>query len=340
MKAFHLASIALLLSPLTSVGPRADELKRERLPADVDFVLHLDLEGLMRTELWRMVQESADGEFKIDDIDAELGDFRTRFGIDPLTDVKAVTLYKFKSEEDPTVCLISTTSKIDLALTVAQKEPSYAKVSARGIELHTWRHEDDGQDETMCAYLHVLKNGERLVVLSSNKDCALRAARVLRGEQPNQTSGAAVLEVNPNPGSFLYFAAANLAQLDEFSPASEVFGLAQGIQVDLGEAGGFLNAHMSVLTDSPENARNISDVAQGLIALGSLAGSELGPVLELLRALRINISGSLVRVDFSFGVRRLVEILQFIDDESHEDHGDDWDDDGDDDDDDEENEPR
>ena len=94
---------------------------------------------------------------------------------------------------------------------------------------------------------------------------------------------------------------------------------------------------MSVITDSPENARNISDVAQGLIALGSLAGNELGPVLEIVRALRINLHGSEVTVDFSFGVRRLVEILQSVDDESHEDHGDD---DEEEDEDDDEGEPR
>jgi len=317
MKTLLLLTAALLFPP----GSRPDELRRERLPADVDFVVHLDFEGLQRTELWRHVKESSGAELEIEDFDEEFGEFKERFGLDPFTDVRAVTLYKMESEEDPTVALFSTTAKIDQALAAGQKEPGYARIREGGIELHTWQHHDDGQDETVCAYIHVLRGDERVAVLASNKESALRAARVLRGEQPNHAAGGSLLTLNPAPGSFLYLAAANISQLDEFSPASQVFGLAQGIQVDLGEAGGFLQAHMGVATDSPENARNVSDVVQGLIALGSLAGGELGPALELLRAVRLNTRGSLVTVDFSFGVQRLIEILETVHDGDEGDDG-------------------
>jgi len=303
--------------------PAGDELKRERLPADVDFVMHFDFEGFKQTELWKEVSTDLDqAELKADL--GDLDDLRTRFGIDPLTDVRAVTLFKVKSEEDPTVVLFSTTDKIDAALKNFQKEPGYARLNEGGIELHTWKTDDDGKDETVCAYVHSGANGERVVVLASNKESALRSARVLRGEAPNHANAGTLLSITPAHGSFLYVAAAEIPHLDEFTPASQVFGLAHGIQVDLGEAGGFLRGHMGVTTKSPQDALDVSNVVNGLMSIVRLAGAEAGEALELLNGLRLNTRGSEVSVDFEFGVRRLVEILKTLD----QDDGDDDEDEG------------
>jgi hypothetical protein len=316
MKALLLAAVWLVsslhLSPPGGAGPLGDELRRERLPADVDFVVHLDVEGFKQTELWKQVQ-AASGEHGFETHIEDLAEFKTRYGIDPFTDVRAVTLYKVKNEEDPTVVLFSTTTKVDEALRAFQKEPGYARIVDSGIELHTWPNEDDGKEEKVCAYLHVGKQDERVVVLASNVASAVRAAKVLRGESPNHAQSGSLLTLAPARGSFLYLAAAQIPHLDEFTPASQVFGLAQGIQVDLGEAGGFLRAHMGVTTRSPEDALNISNVINGLVSLVRLAGSEAGEALELLTGLRLNTRGSEVLVDFEFGVNRLLEILKAAD---------------------------
>jgi hypothetical protein len=313
-----LASVAWL-APLSLSTPslRSDELKRERLPADVDFVLHFDLEGLKRTELWLRVAAKAGGEHRFSAEIEELDELEERFGIDPFTDVRAVTLFKTKGEEEPTVILFSATEKVDEALIRFQAEPGYARVVESGIELHTWKSEDDG--ETAYAYLHAKSGPERVVVLAKNKKSAVRAARVLRGEEPSHLQSGTLLTLAPAPGSFLYLAAAKIPHLDEFPPASRVFGLAQGIQVDLGEAGGFLRGHLGLTTGSPEDALNVSNVINGLISLGRLTGEKLGDLLELLTGFRINTRGSEVTLDFEYGVARLLEILESFEDEDSSD---------------------
>lgn len=294
----------------------SDELKRERLPADVDFVVHFDLEGFKHTELWRHVAESSNGlgnHVNLDDLD----EFRERFGIDPLRDVRAVTLFKTRTEEDPTVVLFSTTPAIDEALRKFQSEPGHRLLVDSGIELHSWA-EDDADADAVFAYVHAAPSQERVVILSSNRASAVRAARILRGEEPSHAQGGSLLTLAPARGSFLYLAAAEIPHLDEFTPASQVFGLAQGIQVDLGEAGGFLRGHMGVTTNSPEDALNISNVANGLVSLARLAGNELGEWMELLSGLRLNTRGSELTLDFEYGVQRLLQILDSLeDDEDH-----------------------
>ncbi len=295
---------ALLLPPSEH---RGDELKTERLPTDVDLVLHLDLETLKRTELWRMVQESCAEEISAE-ID-ELEELKTRYGIDPLTDLRALTVYKLSAEEEPTVALLTTNGKIEQALRELQREPSYRTVRDSGIELHAWQDPEGHEGESVYAYVHALPNGDRVTAVASKPESAVQAARVLRGEERSHASGGA-LQIAPVPGSFLYVAASTIPGLDDFTPASHVFGLAQGIQVDLGEAGGLLRAHLGVVTASVENARNIVDVVRGLVALGSLAGAEAEPVVEFLRGVRVQDRGPEVLVDVEIEVGRLRELIE------------------------------
>jgi len=306
MKALLIASLAWLASPALP----SDGLRRERLPAQVDFVLHLDLEGLKRNDLWKQIDAHTEGADSHIDL-GDLAEFQEEFGIDPLTDVRAVTLYKVESEEEPTVVLLSSTDKVDQALARLKKEERYRLVVESGIELHTFDGGDD--DETMFAYVYA-SGDERVVVLASQKESALRAARVLRGQDVSHASSGALLTLAPEKGSFLYLAAAEIPHLDDFTPASQVFGLAQGIQLDLGEAGGFLRGHMGVTTKSVEDAINISNVLNGLVSLARLAGSEAGEALELLNGLRTSTRGSEVSLDFEYEVQRLLELLQSLDD--------------------------
>lgn len=311
MKLLFLASLVWLANPLAPSA--SDELKRERLPADVDFVIHLDMEALRSTELWKHVSEQSE-DFDLD-ID-ELDDIRREFGIDPLTDVRALTLYKVESEEEPTVVLFSSNSRVDEALEKLQLEDGYRRLVSSGIELHTWSDDSDDDEDRMFAYVHAI-GAERVVVLAANERSAVRAARVLRGEDPSHASAGTLLTLAPARGSFMYVAAAEIPSFDddEDSPASQIFGLAQGIQFDVGEAGGYLRAHMGLITNSAEDALNISNVINGLISMARLWGSELGEAVEFLTGVRLSSRGTEVTVDWEFAVERMIEIFESVSDE-------------------------
>jgi hypothetical protein len=285
----------------------ADQLVRERVPADVDFVVHFDFEGFKTTELWRHLAATLEREELEADL-ADLHELESRFGINPLEDVRAVTLFKIESEEEPTVVLFSTTPRVDEALRRFKAERGYATVHAAGVELHTW---SEGDDDAVFAYVHAGAGDQRLVVLASNQSSALHSARVLRGEDPSHARAGSALTLAPAPGSFLYVAAKEIPHLED-TPASQMFGLAQGLQVDLGEAGGFLRAHMGIHTASPSDALDISNVANGMISFARLAGAKLGEAVEVLGGIRLQTRGSEVVFDFEFEVERLIEIVNSL----------------------------
>ena len=95
MNALLLAATAAASAAWLAFAPASDQLRRDRLPADVDFVVHLDVEGLRQTTLWKHLEEGlAEEDVDIDDLE----EFKTRYGIDPFTDVRALTLFKVKAE--------------------------------------------------------------------------------------------------------------------------------------------------------------------------------------------------------------------------------------------------
>lgn len=298
--------------PTASAAAPADELRRERVPADVDLVVHFDFEGFKQTELWKHVAATMEKEHFDANLDlGELREFEQRFGIDPLRDLRAMTLYKVEGQEEPTVVLFSTTPAIDAALRAFQQEPGYARTTSAGIELHTWS-EDTPHGDKVFAYVHSGANDERVVVLAGDEPSAVHAARVLRGQDPSHASAGSLLTLAPARGSYLYVAAKDIPHIED-TPASQVFGLAQGIQIDLGEAGGYLRMHMGVATASPDDAVNISGVVNGLISLARLAGGELGEeVLELLTGVRLSTHGNQFAFDFEFEVARLIEIARSL----------------------------
>jgi hypothetical protein len=94
--------------------------------------------------------------------------------------------------------------------------------------------------------------------------------------------------------------------------------LAQGLQFDVGEAGGLLQAHLGVATADTEKAFHLANTVNGFVSLAYLAGEELGDALELLSGLRVRAQGAKVTMDFEFELDRLVEILRSLDGDDDE----------------------
>ena len=321
---------ALLLShAAATTGPErapANELRREYVAADAGMVFHLDADALKTTTLWRFAMDEA-GPFGVQHELDELEEFKAEFGLDPLTDVKSVTVYGSSLEQDPSAVLIRVSERLDDALAVLKMQDGYRTIREGGFELHTFA---DGGDDVV-AFIQELRGGDRLVVLSESVEQTIRAARVVRGDAASLADDAgAALRAKPAPGSFLYVeVAGGLPGMHEFEPASQVFGLAQGIQFDVGEAGGSLFIHAALATGSNENAMDVADMVDGLLALARIAlrAEDWAPreATNLLRALRVNARGNMVTIDFEYDVRALLETLKSLDEgDDYEDYEEDF----------------
>jgi hypothetical protein len=331
MISFFLASLPLLLSN----DPTAlDGLRTEFVPADARLVLHFDMQGIQRTQLWKAM--SAPGG-PVDELHSEdLQLFKTQFGIDPLTDLLSVTLWSASEDLEPEAAVLTTTASIDQALGILRMQPGYRTEVRDGVEIQFLTFDDvhdhgddeegtriavqvEGDSDEVAAYVHSLGSGQRAIVVAETPERVLRAAKVVRGESPSLASARSVaFQARPRPGSFLFGATVGgLPKTGNFQPASQIFGLAQGIQFDLGEAGGSFFVHAAITTADAELARKVRDSVAGLVAMGQLlVGTQPEVpqgVRDLLNAVQVTQSDNLVEVDFQYATAGLLDLMRTLD---------------------------
>lgn len=304
-----LLAACLCAGPI-AVPAAAGELQRQHVPAEARWVGHFDMQAFQRTGLWREIvaRSGPDGDVGIS-FD-ELEELRTELGIDPLKDLRSVTIYGRSEDEDDVVVLLETTAAIDNALTRFSQEDGYRLTEHAGLEIHAWSN--DG-------YVHVMPGPDngRLVTIAPRLANVVEGVRVIHSQSPSLAAETSPrLSAMPLSGSFLFFASIDgIPGIHEIDASSQVAALATGLVFDLGESGSELFVRANVQTGDVESALNLGDVVDGLLALGKLAlGSQDAPpeIVGLLRALQVETRGSAVWIEFRYdvvGLFRLVEEL-------------------------------
>lgn len=311
--------IALLL---VAPAALADGLQKNRVPAGVQWVAHLDVEALRSSTLYDVVHEEA-GKSGTNELDAGLAQFKLYAGLDPTVDFKSVTLYGTSKSEKSCVALLSGNSSVDDALVKLKTKENYRTTPVQSYMVHTW-----GDDhETWYAYVVHKDGADERVVLASQDSAALARGIALleRGGESLADAGRSDLRATPSRGSIL-FAAASTDLIDLGSgdqPASAVARLAKTIVVDVGEDHGTLWAHAVLDSRTPEDAQRIQQVLQGAVALAGLVGGDehhdqaRTTLQHITEALHLNVTDTRVEASFRYDTRELFAELKSLDDVHH-----------------------
>lgn len=319
MNRFSISLVALLL---VAPAARADGLQKNRVPAGVRWVAHLDVEALRSSTLYDVVHEEA-GKRGANELDAGLAQFKLYAGLDPTVDFKSLTLYGTSKSEKSCVALLSGNSNVDDALVKLKTKENYRTTPVQSYMVHTW-----GDDhETWYAYVVHRDGADERVILASQDSAALARGIALleQGGESLADAGRSDLRVTPSRGSILFAAAStDLVDLgDGDQPASAVARLAKTILLDVGEDRGTLWVHAVLDSRTPEDAQRIQQVLQGAIALAGLVGGDeqhdqaRTTLQHITEALHLNVSDTRVEASFRYDTRELFAELKSLDDAHH-----------------------
>ncbi len=322
--AFGMAVIVGLLAHSSAIALAADS-KAPRIVPDADWVAFIDVEGLMNSSLVKFLMENGgDMGFEIND----LAEVKEQFGVDPLTDIRDISISgSGDPEQGQFVAIAQTTPAIDdlLAQLTGAGGGGDAGVNGDDGEVAAEGMPDiealqiDGQqvyiasDGDVKTYFHVRQgptSNDRLVVVSMDKDWMARGLKVAGGK-----ANAVDSKVKPAAGAFLFAAVTKLDWLDiseNDQPASAIAKNARGLVVNFGEQGEDTFFDLRVATANPEDAQNISDIAQGLLALGRLAAQhepDMQPLLAPMRSLSLKSDGAAVSLNFKHNTQGLIDLL-------------------------------
>ena len=308
---------ALFLTALAAPS-MADGLRADRIPADARWLVHIDVEAFLASSLWKEAQERG-AALDLEDLVDEMEDVREELGIDPMRDLRSVTLYGSSVEEDEVVVMALVRGGVGHVVDRLEEEGELRRSRRGELELLVFA---DGEG---FAHVHQVRGSDdQLVLMGGDGDHLLRSARVLRRDARNLSEASdSVLRRRPSKGSFFYVSASEgLPGAPDIEPAAQLTELVQALEADFGERDGELQVHVGLVARNGEDARAISDVVEGALAFGRLSLRQVAggssPLLYMMDEVDVATRGGEVTIDFRYDVMSLfadlVEAIEDLDD--------------------------
>lgn len=280
----------------------ADSLDKDRIPADAQWLVHVDLSGLKGSRVFR---DFLQGEMELE---VEMQEVREELGIDPLQDVFGITAFGTDDSEEHAVVLLHVSESLAAQVARLGEIPGYRATSYGGYAMH----ELPDDEHTICGALRELPDGTSVAVIGREPERVARVLDVIRGRAESLADSGSNLAATLRSGTMIHASAQmSFARLAEIEPLSRVARLAQGLEVSLGESGPNLFLGLSVEAQSEEDATRIQQVLQGATALFSLwsmqeeLDEDLQVARDLLGGLRFASRDKRMTVELEFPLEEL-----------------------------------
>ena len=285
---------ALVLAALIFVVPAwPGTLPTSVIPDGARWVAHLDMEKFIATKLYEYLEK--DGKF-----DIKSRDLNRWFKIDVPKDITGLTIFGLDPGDKQAVFAVA--GKFDkaglLALIALDKEHQETPYGAYTLY-------STGSDE----YGAFINDG--LIVFSENREAIEKVLDTAAGKTKSFASSklnASFKDVSS--GAFLSGVVEDLSGLGKGINQSKFVGKASMMFFLAQEKQDNLQVRVQVTADTPESAKNMADMAQGLIALVRLGRGE-GPgavPASLVEGLRVKLDGKTVRLELDMPSREVANM--------------------------------
>jgi len=275
---------------------KATTLQKTIIPAEADWMIHFDLEKFTTTQIGKSLL-SEEGALPLKKKNAQ---FKKKYQIDLLKDIKGITIYGIGKEEKKTVACLRGNLKRDYLLGLLAAEETHTEIPHGKYTIHNWNHHEYG-----------VFVDEKLALMGTDEDTIKMALDVIAGKKANIASSSLMSYLSEIPSNAFFTALAkDISSMAEHAAKVFVFKKTESALLTLTEEKENLNLKLNFSVKTLEDAKNMESVIRGLISLASMqiqeTHKELMPHLE-----RINISteGKKVRVEFSYPSKEMIDIF-------------------------------
>ncbi len=296
---------ALALCGAASAGP----VNKGWIAANATWYVHVDSEAAINSSLGQFVVTNR-GRLGL----AGMDDLKN-LGIDPFKDIKGVTIYDTDDNPEHAIVIASTTSAVERLVDLLKSDPATRTMTVDGQSLFAF------DDQGKTKYWHVRPGDapdSRVVFISDEWKIVTDAIRVVDGASSSlaRVGPGSPLSGDPGTGSVVFIRAAELPSNVKNNPdpnASALLSQVGGVQIDVGEREGEIYGVAQLLTGSAEDAANMSQVAQGLLALGRMVtknNPDLAPVYSVLGSLSAEPQDRQLKVSFRYASRKVIDAAE------------------------------
>jgi hypothetical protein len=285
------------------MSARADTLNRRDVAANAQWVVHLDVDALWKTDV---ADQFIKPLLSKDRVQRELKNIHAAIGVDPTKDLYGATLYGINFKPKQGVLLIRAGLKTEAFEAFLAKQPDYKTSDYHGHQLHSWTDKHHGHKGTVIACVfNTAKSSEtrgvQLVIAHRMADMK-QGLDVLEGRSPNlaDSKSPLVSELTDVIGKEKPVVVIGVRGLDKAALPfkSPVVRQCDRAAVALGEHDGELTLHGQITAKSQASAADMQEVIEGLAALGRLAADKNKELRKVLSAVDVSHEGKTVTVEW------------------------------------------
>jgi hypothetical protein len=301
MKAMKKVLAVVLLSVVSAVAAPFDA---ELVPGDANWVLHIDFAALRASQIGKAMLE--------DELDAagkeQLKQAKDMFGMDPRTDLNAMTIYGAGAAQDDFVMLVQ--GKLNSSKMIAHVKglSGYQASRHAGREVHSWVDGQDDDDKPSRMYGAVWDGSRGLI--SKSLPSLQTALAVLDGKHDNLMKGKLDTKVMSGQG-LLLAAAADLRNVK--LPANPMLANAKPglFRMQARETGGNLAMQVAVQQESVQSAQQAETMLNGFKMMGQMQMQQENPnMASVLQAITIGRNNDVLTLSMTYPAAKIVEMMK------------------------------
>ena len=296
----HGLALSLVFISTATAGP----LRKEHVPADAKWLLHLDLDKFRTTKLGSYLTREV-LEKKLAGPKADLKR-DLNFDLD-LTKIGSITAYgtDYQSQPDANgVLMIKTDLDVQKTLDAAIQKISQ---DSGGAAEPVKKLPGSTSSYSINDDVFLTIRPDKLVLLSKSRQTLEKADAVLSGKAANLNSGKAFSGFPEVPKAFVFIAIAEGFNEDApLPPQAKVLKMTDGGRLVLGENADNLFLNLTLKAKS-EIVAQVQQVIQGTVALASLSQGENQDLMQLAQSVKVSSDDNMVTVGIEYPVAKAIE---------------------------------
>lgn len=290
------------------------DIAEQDLPDDVQWYGHADLKAM---------ESSVTGRYILDFLDDEVfEELEEDTGITLREDLQAVSVFGGAGEQDGVIVLygdISAKNRTKIQA-VMELRGEYTKDTRKGVEIFTLEKRkrkgdkfdadsDEMFDEDETTYIAFGKRKQTLVTQNKARlDAFVKAGGELEPRKKVENPGSLlVLKADKSMVKAGMNANAGIAEKGDWD--SNILQHMKQIALVLSDKEGKAAVEAQLVTGNEQLAESIKNIVQGLISIKSLDRDEKPEILEMLRSIKLDLSGATIRASILLDPDMLKEVI-------------------------------
>jgi hypothetical protein len=286
--------LALTLGLIGGSPAKDASLQLSVVPADAQWAFYVDMPRLTSSAMFKALVD----EGEMAKVKGKTDPFFAKLRVDPLKDLKGVTVFGLGKEDEDAVVALS--GKFDRAhlTSLVKAETSHKEIPFGNYTIYSW------EDDEFGAFA-----ADDLIILGENEQAIKSALTAMEGKKRDAAPTILAAALKKSPDAFMVFGVNSIPALLGEHDGPVILTKMKSAGGSLTEIGENLKLELNILSESAQVAKDVEQAIRGLIAIANLQ-LQAEEAKAFAEAVKIAVDGERVQIDAAYPLNKLFHLLR------------------------------